>query len=124
VPVGGRCDGGEMVLVFVRMLGEQAVLIGRHGVAGIGAGMIQRYRVKRGEHADVRDDGDVVGIVAIAHGGDVDGEGNVKIGAVLYDRFRIFRHAAVQQIVGVGIGRFDGVHRANANAAPAAGTAG
>ena len=80
LPVGGGARIGEVVVVLLGHLGQMAV---RHDgllVDCVHAGLVQRHRVKAGEHAHIGHDGHVVFGVAVAVGGHVDDQAHMELG--------------------------------------------
>ena len=110
----------------LEMVGTVAVCAADDGVRhfrlrqhGVNARLIQGHGVEGGEHPHVRHDRHVVLRVAVAEGRDVDRQADVEVGAAMQHRQRVLRHLAVEDLVGRAVVGRDGVHRADADAAPA-----
>ena len=103
-----------------QVLSQLAVGQRGSGQAGIGAGLVQRYRVKRGKHADIRQDGCVILPVAVAVGADVLHQADMEAGAACTDSGGILCHLAVQLLIGAVVQGVDGVKVARTDAAAAA----
>src|SRR5699024_3224944 len=103
-----------------QVLAQLAVGEGRGRQAGVGAGLVQGHRVKRGEHPNIRQDGGVVLAVAVAVGADILHQADVEAGPAGADRRGILGHLAVQLLVGAAVDGVDGVKAACADAPAAA----
>ena len=103
-----------------QVLSQLAVGQQGSGQAGIGAGLVQRYRVKRGKHTDIRQDGCVILPVAVAVGADILHQADMEAGAACTDSGGILCHLAVQLLIGAVVQGVDGVKVARTDAAAAA----
>lgn len=116
----------DEVIVMIHKIGPPQVvrkLAVRHrlgGQAGIRTGLVERHRVKRGEHADIRQDRGVVFTVAVAVGRDVHYQRDVERRPPIDDRLGVFGHAAVELVDGGAVRKGDRIKIACAEAAPAA----
>ena len=88
--------------------------------AGIGAGLIQRHRIKGCKDADIRQDGCIVLAVAVAVGADVLHQRNMEAGTAGAHGSRILGHLAVQHLIGAVALGIDSVKVAGTDAAAAA----
>ena len=88
--------------------------------AGIGAGLIQRHRIKGCKDADIRQDGCIVLAVAVAVGADVLHQRNVEAGTACAYGSRVLGHFAVQHLIGAVALGIDGVKVTGTDAAAAA----
>ena len=88
--------------------------------AGIGAGLIQRHRIKGCKDADIRQDGCIVLAVAVAVGADVLHQRNMEAGTACAYGSRVLGHFAVQHLIGAVALRIDSVKVAGTDAAAAA----
>jgi len=122
-PVRARRGVGKMiVMAFARgeMVGELAARHDRLAVACVRAGLVERDRVERGEHPDVRNNRHIVFRVTVAVRGNLHDDADVKMRAVLQDRQRVFRDLFAENPVAVAAGIRDCVEVACADAAAAA----
>jgi hypothetical protein len=103
-----------------QVLVELAARKGPRLHAGIHAGLVQGERIKRGEHAQIGQDGRVVFPVAVAVGGDIDDKRDVETRTAIHYRLGVFRHALVQKLVGREIPERDGVEVTRPEATAAA----
>ena len=115
----------EMIVVmlpvrFRQVVAELAVGHWRHFLAGIHAGLIQGYRVKGSEHADVGQNRRIVVAVTVAVGRNIHGQIDVEAGTVLGNCPGILCHLAVQLVSGVPLVVTDGIEGAGTDAAAAA----
>ena len=111
-----------MVVAEVRVghgLGQLRVWQGRLAEAGIGAGLVEGERVKRGEHTHVGQHRGVVARVAVARGRHVAHYGYVERRAPVYHRLGVFGHAAVKLLHCGIVGERNGIEVAGSNAPPA-----
>ena len=70
-PVGRRRRIGKVVAVDMRHMTELGIFDRRHRVDRIGAGNIERDRVKRRKHTDIGNDGRVIFGMTVAVGRNV-----------------------------------------------------
>ena len=73
---------------------QTASLADGHFVAEVDAGLIQGNRIKGGQHADIRDDGNVILGMAVTEGRDVADQRDMERRAVLHHRIGILRDLA------------------------------
>ncbi len=66
---------------------KQAPLNRAFGVHRIGAGLVYCHRVKGGEHPYILNNGKVVAVIAVAVGGNLIHQGNVKMRSAVQDGF-------------------------------------
>ena len=105
---------------LLQIIGKLAV---RHRVrrqAGIHARLIQRKRVKRRKHADIRQNRRIILSMAIAVRGNVHDERNMEVRTPIHNRLGVFRHTRIEHLVGVVFIKGDGVKVARAQTTPAA----
>ena len=120
-PVGVRMRGGKVVMRVVVRVRDDAVGIGRLRVDLVGAGGIERHGVEGRKHTHVRHDRHIAVVVAVAAGRHVERERDVERRPAVDDGLGILGDLAVEQLVCDRIVRVDGVHRADVDAAAAAG---
>ena len=120
-PVGVRVRGGKVVMRVVMRVRDDAVGVHGLGVDLVGAGGIERHGIERREHTHVRHDRHIAVVVAVAAGRHVECERDVERRTPVDDRLGILGDLAVEQLVCDRIVRVDGVHRADVDAAAAAG---
>ena len=120
-PVGVRMRGREVVVRMVMLMRDDAVRVDRLGIDHVGAGGVERHGVEGRKHAHIRHDRHVAEIVAVAAGRHVERERDVERRTAVDDRLGILGDLAVEQLVCDRIVRMDGVHRADVDAAAAAG---
>lgn len=95
LPVGSGAGIGEVVVVIVGYLVQMAAGHDRLPVNGIGAGLIQRYRVKAGEHAYIGYDRHIILGVAVTVGRYIDDQIDVELGTTADDRLAVLGDFAV-----------------------------
>lgn len=105
---------------FCQIFSQLAVRNGGRLQAGIGTGLIQRHRIKACKHTDIWQNGRIVLPMAITVGADILHQGDVEAGTSMADGLSIFRHLAVQQLVGAVVGIVHRVKVTGTDAAPAA----
>ena len=95
VPVCGRPDVCEMIVVRMFTFIQHAS--GQNGLAvcSIRAGHIQGHRIKVSEHSHNRTDGGIIFPMAVAVRGNVNDQTDVEIGPSADDCFGIFGNLAV-----------------------------
>ena len=120
-PVGVRVRGGKVVVRMVMRVRDDAVGVHGLGVDLVGAGGVERHGIERREHAHVRHDRHVAVVVAVAARRHVERERDVERRPAVDDGLGILGDLAVEQLVCDRIVRVDGVHRADVDAAAAAG---
>ena len=120
-PVGVRMRGGKVVVRVVMRVRDDAAGVHGLGVDLVGAGGIERHGIERREHTHVRHDRHIAVVVAVAAGRHVERERDVERRTAVDDRLGILGDLAVEQLVCDRIVRVDGVHRADVDAAAAAG---
>ena len=115
-PVGVGEGAGEVI--EIRPVGLIQLGAGHDGlgVDGIGAGQVQRHRVKGGEHTHIGDNGQVILGMAVAVGAHVPHQRDVEIGPSVQNRLGVLGNLAVQHGGGLGVGGVDGPHRAGVDA--------
>ena len=86
----------------------------------LGAGLVECYGILGREPPDVRKDGRIVLGMAVAIGGDVHDEGDVKVIASAEDGFGVFGHLCVEDGNGLVLDEVDRVEVAGAQTASAA----
>ena len=101
-------------------VGQLAARQGSLSEAGVHAGLVERERVGRGEHAHVGDDRCVVARMTVAGGGDVADQRDVEGRPSVHHGLGVFGHAAVELLHGRVLREVDGVEVAGADAAAAA----
>ena len=89
-------------------------------LAEIDAGLIQGDGVKGGQHADVRQDGGVIFIMAVTVRGYVHDEADMEAGAAMAHRGGVLRDLAAEVLIGGVVDIGDGIEGAGADAAAAA----
>ena len=102
------------------LVGQLAARQGSLPEAGVHAGLVERERVGRGEHAHVGDDRCVVARMTVAGGGDVADQRDVEGRPSVHHGLGVFGHAAVELLHGRVLREVDGVEVAGADAAAAA----
>ena len=120
-PVGVRMRGREVVVRMVMLMRDDAVRVDRLDVDHVGAGGVERHGVEGREHAHIRHDRHIAEIVAVAAWRHIHRERDVERRTAVDDGFGVLGDLAVEQLVCDRIVRMDGVHRADVDAAAAAG---
>ena len=108
-------EAGDLQVACQHTAGER-----RRFEAGIDARLVERERIERTEHSDVRQDRAIVLAVAVAVGGHVHDQRDVEIRASVHDRLGVFRHATAEHLHRVAPAEADRVEIAGAEAAAAA----
>ena len=120
-PVGIRMRGREVVVRVVMLVRDDAAGVHGLGVDLVGAGGVERHGVEGRKHAHIRHDRHVAEIVAVAAWRHIHCERDVERRTAVDDGFGVLGDLAVEQLVCDRIVRMDGVHRADVDAAAAAG---
>ena len=115
----------EMIMVMLpagpgQVIGKLAVGHGIRRKTEIRTGLVQCYRIKGGQHAEVRQDRSVIFPVAVAVGGNVHDQADMETGLSAADGGGVFRHFTSQHISGCVEGRMDGIKGAGADTSSAA----
>ncbi len=83
---------------------------------------VERHRIKRGKHTDIRHDGNIVFRMAVAVRRHIHNEADMEIRSAGKHRLRVFGNLAIQDIVALILRRHDRILRANADTTAAAHT--
>ena len=121
IPVGVGVRGVQAIAV-VRAVRRVDRTAGQHRLAvdRLGAGKIQRHRVKRGEHPHIRHDGHIIFGVAVTVGRDVAHDGDMERRSAVHHRLGVLGDLVVEAVKRGVERRLDGVLRADGDAASAA----
>ena len=103
-----------------QVVAQLAVRHGMRGEACIHAGLIQRQRIKRGKHADVGQNRGVILPVAVAVRGYIHDQRHMEARTPIDDGLGVFRHAAVELLIGGVVIKDDGIKIAGPQASAAA----
>ena len=119
-PVGVRVGVGEVVVMTMLALCQNAAADDRLTVDGIRTGLVECNRVEGGEHTDIGHDWNVVLWVAVAVRRNIDDQADVEVRLVLDDRIGVFGNLAVEDVVCLADAGFDRILRTSADAASTA----